>query len=365
MILQCTKKLLEYLGGNTRKDEEATEPLFTWSANLITLNRRKTLVAVNAASRCVVVLHGLRAANRPRIGELLREAIRIQLEQAYVRSDMIDQYLSDCGETLSYAANTSRSTIAYCSKACKTVSLFSDLLEPEDMFQKKLLPKFNDDVLSSADYRTNGEEMIALLRERYGREPLSCQAVELEVELELTTPCTRTLLIPTDRDFYQLHRIMQNAFGWEDRHLHEFILEEGSFGRPEKVVTLTEELEDVLEGIVYLDSLQTTLKDVFPKYESILYVYDFGDEWVHRIRLKRLVEDCPTPYPQCLAAEGDAPMEDCGGPAGFDRVCQILADPKHPEYKEIRSWVGSNGWKRLNLEEIQRRVRFNFGYFDW
>lgn len=365
MRLECTKKLLEYLKETPVRDSEETAPLFTWSANLITINRRKMLVAVNAASRCVVVLYGLRAANRPRIGELLREAIRILLEQAYVRPDMIDQYLSDCGETLSYAANSSRSTIAYCIKACKTVSYYWYLLEPEVIFQKKLLPKLNSDVLPNANYRTNGEEMIALLREHYGKEPLSCQAVELEVELELTTPCTRTLLIPTDRDFYQLHCILQNAFGWEDRHLHEFILEEDSLGRPEKIVTLTEEPEDVPEGIVYLDSLQTTLKDVFPKYKSILYIYDFGDEWVHRIRLKRLVEDCPAPYPQCLAAEGDAPMEDCGGPAGFDRVCRILADPKHPEYKEIRSWVGSNGWKRLNLEEIQRRVRFNFGYFDW
>ena len=365
MKLQCTKKLLEFLKETPVRDTEETVPLFTWSANLITINRRKMLVAVNAASRCVVVLYGLRAANRPRIGELLREAIRIQLEQAYVRPDMIDQYLSDCGETVSYAANSSRTTIAYCIKACNTVSFYSDSLEPEDVFQKKLLPEFNKDVLPHANYRTNGEEMIALLREHYGREPLSCQAVELEVELELTTPCTRTLLIPNDRNFYQLHCILQNAFGWEDRHLHEFVLEEGRFGNPEKVITLTEELDDVPEGIVYLDSLETTLKDVFPQYGSILYIYDFGDEWVHRIRLKRLVEDCPTPYPQCLAAEGDAPMEDCGGPAGFDRICRILADPKHPEYKEIRSWVGSSGWKRLDLEEIQRRVRFNFGYFDW
>ena len=365
MKLQCTQKLLGYLKETPVRDTEETAPLFTWSANLITINRRKMLVAVNAASRCVVVLHGLRAADRPRIGELLREAIRIQLEQAYVRPDMIDQYLSDCGETLSYATNTSRPTIAYCTKACKTVSLYADLVEPEDMFQKKLLLKLNDEVLPNANYRTNGEEMIALLREHYGREPLSCQAVELEVELELTTPCTRTLLIPTDRDFFQLHCILQNAFGWEDRHLHEFILEEGSSGRPEKIVTLTEELEDAPEGIICLDSLQTMLKDVFPKYESILYVYDFGDEWVHRIRLKRLVEDCPTPYPQCHAAEGDAPMEDCGGPMGFDRIRRILADPKHPEHKEIRSWVGSSGWKHRNLEEIQRRVRFNLGYFDW
>ena len=365
MILQCTKKLLEYLKQTPEMNNEKSAPLFTWSANLITINRRKMLVAVNAASRCVVVLHGLRAADRPRIGELLREAIRIQLEQAYVRPDMINQYLSDCGETLSYAANSSRTTIAYCIKACNTVSFYSDSLEPEDVFQKKLLPKLNDDVLPNANYRTNGEEMITLLREHYGREPLSCQTVELEVELELTTPCTRTLLIPTDRNFYQLHCILQNAFGWKDRHLHEFVLEEGSFGRPEKVITLTEELDDVPEGIVYLDSLETTLKDVFSKYESILYVYDFGDEWVHRIRLKRLVEDCPAPYPQCLAAEGDAPMEDCGGPAGFDRIRRILADPKHPEYKEIRSWVGSSGWKQLSLEEIQRRVRFNIGYYDW
>ena len=44
MRLGCTKKLLEYLGVKPEKSMEPVETIFEWTANLIVLNRRKTLV---------------------------------------------------------------------------------------------------------------------------------------------------------------------------------------------------------------------------------------------------------------------------------------------------------------------------------
>lgn len=44
MRLGCTKKLLEYLGVKPERSTEPVETIFEWTANLIVLNRRKTLV---------------------------------------------------------------------------------------------------------------------------------------------------------------------------------------------------------------------------------------------------------------------------------------------------------------------------------
>ena len=59
MELACTKKLLEYIGVKPEKALAEIDPMFEWTANLMMINRRKTLVVVHAASRCSFVLHGM------------------------------------------------------------------------------------------------------------------------------------------------------------------------------------------------------------------------------------------------------------------------------------------------------------------
>ncbi len=41
-------------------------------------------------------------------------------------------------------------------------------------------------------------------------------------------------------------------------------------------------------------------------------------------------------HPHCTEAEGDAPMEDSGGPYGFAEIMDILNLPDHPESKDTQ-----------------------------
>ena len=34
------------------------------------------------------------------------------------------------------------------------------------------------------------------------------------------------------------------------------------------------------------------------------------------------------------------PPEDCGGVWGYAELCEILADPNHPDYSERVDWLG-------------------------
>jgi len=60
MLIQCTKKLLDAIERKPVAYEEKNL-LFSWHANLITLNRKKTVVLVNDKTRYAVVLYGLKA----------------------------------------------------------------------------------------------------------------------------------------------------------------------------------------------------------------------------------------------------------------------------------------------------------------
>lgn len=62
-------------------------------------------------------------------------------------------------------------------------------------------------------------------------------------------------------------------------------------------------------------------------------------------------------YACCIELIGDAPMDDCGGPYGFDELMKILSDPDHSEYDDIVGWLGSSEWHSSNLKHINFRIK--------
>jgi hypothetical protein len=75
--------------------------------------------------------------------------------------------------------------------------------------------------------------------------------------------------------------------------------------------------------------------------KKITYMYDYGDSWGHTITFEKPVaRDPKAKYPRCIAGERAAPPEDCGGFPGYEYLVEIMANPKHPEYKERVEWLG-------------------------
>ena len=359
MVIGCTKKLLDFLGVKPQKLTAETDPLFSWTANLIILNRRKTLVAVNNATKCCFVLHGLTAKSISKLPELIKDGIRAVLQSEYIAPEIIEKYLDDCGCDLTFATTLSRSDVAYCNKACERVERFVNLFESDSMFQEKYLPWINDDMIAKDDYSFIYENLITALTERYGAYVQSAHVAELEVTLDLLTPCKRTLVVPSDLNFYQLHRILQDAFEWHDCHLHQFVLKKDSMGRPREIIQPAHFENDwvAFSGGKSIDSTAVTIREIFESQNKIEYEYDFGDGWIHTIKLKRFISNCNTPYPHCTEAIGDAPMEDSGGPYGFEEKMKILNDPDHPKHEWISDWVRSAWWHPLDFDSINRRIR--------
>jgi len=76
---------------------------------------------------------------------------------------------------------------------------------------------------------------------------------------------------------------------------------------------------------------------------SILYEYDFGDGWLHKVGLEQI-----TPFekgqflPLCLKGKRACPSEDVGGIHGYMDFVEKWQDESNPEHVEVRDWVGDN-----------------------
>jgi hypothetical protein len=112
---------------------------------------------------------------------------------------------------------------------------------------------------------------------------------ELDVALQEIQPrIWRRFLIRTTSTFAQLHKAIQQSFGWQDYHLWEFRLPtfdgapiagvptDEDFGRP------TPDARDVKLSSYF------TGKNVTEWCE---YVYDFGDDWCHEVMLIGVVSE--------------------------------------------------------------------------
>ncbi len=151
----------------------------------------------------------------------------------------------------------------------------------------------------------------------------------------------------------KLHAILQEAFGWTYSHLHQFETRSKIYG-PRLPG------DDFGFGPPVLDERKYLLSDIAPAARaSFRYVYDFGDNWVHRIRVKKVQPaQARKQYPACTAGARAAPPEDCGGVSGYENLLEALRDPGHEDRAELLEWVGgSYDPEAFDLEATDKAVR--------
>jgi hypothetical protein len=115
-------------------------------------------------------------------------------------------------------------------------------------------------------------------------------------------------MVRSDSSVAQLHEVLQVAFGWEDMHLHRFEIRGREYGvNRGGGVFFDTDVRKVLIGDLKLRRM-----------ERFTYEYDFGDSWIHDIRIEATTAIDPAKtYPICVAGKRSAPPEDCGGPYAF------------------------------------------------
>ena len=91
------------------------------------------------------------------------------------------------------------------------------------------------------------------------------------------------------------------------------------------------------------DVKDVSVGEVFTKVgTTAVYEYDFGDDWMHHLELvDRSIHPTQEVLPLVVSGENACPPEDCGGIHGYKELLEVMKNPKHPEYRETKVWVGS------------------------
>lgn len=100
---------------------------------------------------------------------------------------------------------------------------------------------------------------------------------------------TRTVAIPADYGFFDLHEIIQIVFGWEDYYYHQF-----DFGRTAIVDDANEEADLLPEKFRY--EYEANLEFFLMNFKNFTYTYDIEQPWVHEVEVEGILEDgfdCP------------------------------------------------------------------------
>ena len=157
--------------------------------------------------------------------------------------------------------------------------------------------------------------------------------LQLHIELRGTKPKVwRRVLVPETITLVKLHAVIQAAFGWSGGHLHEFNVGDERFGTPDP---------DYDEPGSVRSERTTRLADALGTARTINYVYDFGDNWQHRIKVeKSLTPDPQLKLPLCVAGANATPPDDCGGVYGYYDFVAAISDSTHPEHAEMIEWIG-------------------------
>jgi hypothetical protein len=122
------------------------------------------------------------------------------------------------------------------------------------------------------------------------------------------------------------------VFGWTDSHLHQFVVVGRTYGQPDDF----DEAVDDESGVTLAEALGTRNK-------RFLYVYDFGDNWEHDVVVENIVAgNSGSERPLCLGGKRHRPLEDCGGPPGYQNFLEAVRDPGHEEHEAMLEWVGGS-----------------------
>ena len=165
----------------------------------------------------------------------------------------------------------------------------------------------------------------------------------LKITLDDVEPqVLRRIEVPISLRLDRLHLTIQVAMGWTNSHLYEIRARDVGWGIPDP---------DWPDGP--LDARKARLVDVLEDTgaKTLHYIYDFGDNWEHTIKIERVTDPIAgTLYPRLLEAFGRCPPEDVGGPPGYEEFLAAMADPNHERHDEMVEWTGFNSYDPAEID---------------
>ena len=173
--------------------------------------------------------------------------------------------------------------------------------------------------------------------------------------LEINPPIWRRIQVPSTIPLCCLHDALQAVLGWTDSHLHQFEKDGKYWGVPD---------DDGFDGDVEVidESKVPVAKLLLAEGDTLIYVYDFGDNWRHEVVLEKILPSDSTLKPICLGGKRRCPPEDVGGPSGYEEFLAVIFEPGHDEFTHFRGWAGGT----FHAEQFDMMaVNYNLERMRW
>jgi hypothetical protein len=199
------------------------------------------------------------------------------------------------------------------------------------------------------------------------------QVARLKVTLKgIRPPIWRRLELPLNLTMASVSDVIVAAFGWSNSHLHEFTIGRRRIGRPDPddvrlpLRLLNSPFAAAGADLVGLfarppleDESRIDLRAALAAgVRTFSYTYDFGDDWQHLVTVEAILPaERRFLYPRCTAGRRACPPEDCGGVWGYEHLLEVLADPSHEEYAELREQYPYFDPKAFDLAAADEAVR--------
>lgn len=182
------------------------------------------------------------------------------------------------------------------------------------------------------------------------------QVVELKITLRYIKPrIWRTFVVPAGIKLNLLHDVIQAVMGWTDSHLHSFRV-----GHCEYLQSVPEDAgwQQMIGNRVARDERKHTLRDLInEKGDKFAYLYDFGDDWEHEVKVKSIHSpEEPLEFAFCRDGARACPPEDCGGAPGYLELVEALPNRKHPQHEYWTDWIDNYDPTQFDCDYINRRL---------
>lgn len=168
----------------------------------------------------------------------------------------------------------------------------------------------------------------------------------------------RRIKVPSNLWLGNLGKIFIPAFGWAGYHLSQFTKGDVYYTSRDNI--------DERDGFNFgcrnrhIDEMTVTVADVLPqKGSTISFEYDFGDGWIHNVRVSSVSDEPLRGEDICVTSgKGACPPEDVGGVWGYAQMLDILSgkvdDPE--EKASYEEWLGLQEGETYDPEEFDLEI---------
>lgn len=154
---------------------------------------------------------------------------------------------------------------------------------------------------------------------------LGVPSLRINAELiDATHPVQRVLDIPEETTLFGMHLLLQEAFTWEDNHLHVFDCGSTRYSNT------PEQLGAQHEDDLLVSSLLTEVG------AQMRYTYDLGDDWAIQLTLVG-TDRRPRKKATLVDAYGVAPREDVGGVHVWDQMLDDIDLAAQGRFDEVEN----------------------------